>query len=362
MRKPPAWRVFLAGYILLVLMPSTGIWGNAAGSLHAVSATLPPAPMLPPPARLLPLSLQVLSQSGNIRPDGTGWRIGSGAASLVVRATAGAALRSISVGGILRGAGTMQVAIRQGGIWQPHAVDEPSDRDASGLFSVGPIDLTPPATAVLIGLTITPRPGSGTPIVLQGLRAYALAGATLPCGTHGCLTAASGCRRQVDRCGAQAAPAAQADTLTLEGTSAHRQTPRPTATPLPAWQAPRLASSAVHVASRDAWGSPDGEGSPNWIPFYKLPFHIILHHTGEYASPGDPLGNMQSIWADHALTRGWGDIGYNYVIDTEGRIYEGRAGGDQVAGGHTHGYNVGSIGISLIGDYDQSVPPAPMLL
>ncbi|MCK5608488.1 S8 family serine peptidase, partial [Candidatus Pacearchaeota archaeon] len=49
--------------------------------------------------------------------------------------------------------------------------------------------------------------------------------------------------------------------------------------------------------------------------------------------------------------RGWGDIGYNFLVDSNGNIYEGRYGGDGVAGAHAKGYNVGSVGVGVLGDF-----------
>jgi hypothetical protein len=53
----------------------------------------------------------------------------------------------------------------------------------------------------------------------------------------------------------------------------------------------------------------------------------------------------------HAVTRGWGDIGYNYLVDKFGNIWTGRSGGDHVIAGHAYGWNNGSIGVAAIGDY-----------
>lgn len=120
------------------------------------------------------------------------------------------------------------------------------------------------------------------------------------------------------------------------------------------------AADAVPIVSRLTWGSPDGEGSPAWIPAYQDPFHIIIHHT---AGPIDANGarDVLDVWSGHALGQGWGDIGYNYLIDSHGTVYEGRAGGPTVVGGHTKDYNYGSIGIALIGDYDIEKPSHAMV-
>ena len=48
----------------------------------------------------------------------------------------------------------------------------------------------------------------------------------------------------------------------------------------------------------------------------------------------DDMTLLRAIYQYHAVSRGWGDIGYNYIIGQRGQIYEGRAGGDYVVGAH----------------------------
>lgn len=89
---------------------------------------------------------------------------------------------------------------------------------------------------------------------------------------------------------------------------------------------------------------------------------IVLHHTGlPNELPDDPEQEMRNIFRSHTLYRGWGDTGYHFVIDREGNIYEGRKGGAKVIGGHAQPVNKVSIGISLMGNYDEDELPAPML-
>jgi hypothetical protein len=117
----------------------------------------------------------------------------------------------------------------------------------------------------------------------------------------------------------------------------------------------------LRIISRDQWGAGDGESSPRWVPIYERPFHIIIHHTAADSGPNGPIGDIATIWAYHTFSLGWGDIGYNYLIDPQGNVYEGRAGGDNVVGAHTEHYNYGSIGISLMGDYSASKPSKAMI-
>ncbi|MCB0197747.1 MAG: N-acetylmuramoyl-L-alanine amidase, partial [Anaerolineae bacterium] len=107
------------------------------------------------------------------------------------------------------------------------------------------------------------------------------------------------------------------------------------------------------VVARKDWGCPDGQYSPRRAPQYAPVTHIVLHQT---ETPNntypyqDWAGWVRSVWNYHANVLRWGDVGYNYLIDPNGVIYEGRAGGDDVIGIHDT-YNSGSMAIGFIGCY-----------
>lgn len=88
---------------------------------------------------------------------------------------------------------------------------------------------------------------------------------------------------------------------------------------------------------------------------------IIIHHTATSENLDDPDAAIRAIYQYHAVSRGWGDIGYNFIIAPDGTIYEGRYGGDGVVAGHTSGYNTGTVGIALLGNYQDESIPAPMM-
>ncbi len=99
------------------------------------------------------------------------------------------------------------------------------------------------------------------------------------------------------------------------------------------------------------------------IPEYSKVKRIIIHDTGccnEVYSDEKRL--IQMINKDHSIVRGWGDIGYNYIIDKNGNIYKGRSGKNGKRGAHAYNnatcsnFNVGTIGIALIGDYAHKKP------
>lgn len=103
------------------------------------------------------------------------------------------------------------------------------------------------------------------------------------------------------------------------------------------------------VSSRSSWGAAAAQCSPS----YCTTTHISMHHTAsasEYASPGwaQCAANVQATQTYHMVTRGWCDIGYNYLICPHGDIFEGRGGGDDVRGAHD-GFNCGSMGVAMMG-------------
>lgn len=128
---------------------------------------------------------------------------------------------------------------------------------------------------------------------------------------------------------------------------------------------PSLSSDpGPEIITRDEWCT-NCRYPTNWPPEYATPTKFIIHHT---VSPNDQDGYqaVRAIYYYHANTRGWDDIGYNYLIDNQGRIFEGRYGGTNdagqtVVGGHALQYNYGSIGVALIGTYSEVEPPAPTL-
>ncbi|NTU80751.1 MAG: N-acetylmuramoyl-L-alanine amidase [Chloroflexales bacterium] len=131
------------------------------------------------------------------------------------------------------------------------------------------------------------------------------------------------------------------------------------ASPSPDEGAQLAAVGKPPVVSRTGWGSPDGQGS-RVSPVYYPVKHMVVHHTADSnsLSGGQSWSDrVRAIWSFHTFTRGWGDIGYNYLVDPDGVIYEGRAGGDDAVAFHDTA-NYGSMGVVLIGTY-ASVDPRP---
>jgi N-acetylmuramoyl-L-alanine amidase len=147
-------------------------------------------------------------------------------------------------------------------------------------------------------------------------------------------------------------------------------------------RATALAAAAVSqpkVIPRVDWGADeslryDSTGKEIWPPAFYPVQKLIVHHTDTQNGDPNPAATVRSIYYYHAVTQGWGDIGYNFLIDEQGRIYEGRhtfdypsgssptgqdASGNGVTAAHAAGFNSGTVGIALLGTLtNQDATPA----
>ncbi|WP_227978903.1 N-acetylmuramoyl-L-alanine amidase [Nocardia spumae] len=87
---------------------------------------------------------------------------------------------------------------------------------------------------------------------------------------------------------------------------------------------------------------------------------ITVHHTAgrnDY-SKSESAGIVRAIYAYHAKTLGWCDIGYNALVDKYGQIFEGRYGGldRPVEGAHAGGFNENTAGVAMMGDFESDPP------
>lgn len=118
------------------------------------------------------------------------------------------------------------------------------------------------------------------------------------------------------------------------------------------------------IYSRRQWGADESvrEAGP---PDYHEVRGGFVHHTvntNSYTRDQVPA-IIRSIYTFHVQSRGWRDIGYNFLVDKFGRIWEGRYGGVDrpVVGAHTSGYNSYSFGASAIGNFDNVAPPSALV-
>ena len=110
--------------------------------------------------------------------------------------------------------------------------------------------------------------------------------------------------------------------------------------------------------TRQGW-CPDGSCYDNPNPAATDVKFLIVHHTAGSNTSNDWAAVVRSIWNYHVYTRGWDDIGYNFLIDTNGNIYEGRA--DDTRGAHFSGHNSETSGMALMGTFTSVTPSSTML-
>lgn len=90
--------------------------------------------------------------------------------------------------------------------------------------------------------------------------------------------------------------------------------------------------------------------------------HAVVHHTAstnDYSAAQVP-GLIDGIRRYHTASLGWCDIAYSFVVDRFGTIWQGRAGDvtQPVVGGHAKGFNTGSVGVTLLGQFEPGASPA----
>lgn len=127
----------------------------------------------------------------------------------------------------------------------------------------------------------------------------------------------------------------------LEATPSAPRTPNPVA----------AANASMQVQRRSAW-NPAPTDQANIDPMGRV-WRVTVHHSTNYfrdQSLASAAAQIRQIQRDHMVTRGYADIGYHYLIDPAGRIWEGRDMRWQ--GAHARGdHNKGNIGICVLGNF-----------
>lgn len=122
-------------------------------------------------------------------------------------------------------------------------------------------------------------------------------------------------------------------------------------------QSPSACPCALpEVSPRSAWcpGS-----CPAGSPASTDVTHLIVHHSAGTNNTNDWAAIVRVIYDLHVTGNGWDDIGYNYLIDPNGVIYEGR--GNDIRGAHFCGSNSGTMGVCMLGTFTE-VTPTPAAL
>ncbi|MET0425776.1 MAG: N-acetylmuramoyl-L-alanine amidase [Actinoplanes sp.] len=132
------------------------------------------------------------------------------------------------------------------------------------------------------------------------------------------------------------------------------------ATPAPTSTTPIITPLPAYV-SRAGW-SADEKLVTGTISAASQVRVLFVHHTAETNnySCADSPAIVRAIQKYHVKTNGWSDIGYNFLVDKCGKLFEGRRGGvtKAIIGAHTYGFNTYSAGIAVLGHYSEAASPA----
>lgn len=269
------------------------------------------------------------------------------------------------------------------GVWTPLAVEPTEESDGSGREGTGPFVMTEaqevqvrvltadgeqPAdlqlTLISVGAAPTPVVDDGSAVVAQTAKTgVAQVDADVEAQTRAAMhfepTAAA----------SRAAPAAVAGwTPVADGSptpdgpmsvdlTSVGMAPAPSAATAPVRAPGGITASRPAIHLRSEWGAAPFIGTPEPADVRAA----VVHHTvssNTYTAAQVPA-MLRSIQAYHVQGRKWSDIGYNFLVDRFGRIWEGRQGGvdKEIRGVHASEANSLSTGISVIGNLDIAVPP-----
>ncbi len=119
------------------------------------------------------------------------------------------------------------------------------------------------------------------------------------------------------------------------------------------------ATETPSIVPRLSWGADESirRGPPSYASSLRF---AVVHHTAgrsDYTRT-EAAAIVKGIQLYHVQSNGWNDIGYNFLVDRFGTIYEGRYGGidKNVVGAHAQGFNTGSVGVAVLGTYGSSAP------
>ncbi|MFF8999096.1 peptidoglycan recognition protein [Streptomyces achromogenes] len=114
------------------------------------------------------------------------------------------------------------------------------------------------------------------------------------------------------------------------------------------------------IVTRRGWGADESLREHGFVYTKKIKAAFV-HHTasGNKYTCAQAPSVIRGIYRYHVKSMGWRDIGYNFLVDKCGKLYEGRAGGvaKAVLGAHTLGFNTDSMGVAVIGSYGTTQPP-----
>ena len=114
----------------------------------------------------------------------------------------------------------------------------------------------------------------------------------------------------------------------------------------------------LDLEAPEEFGLFDPQTNPNGVLYYPSDLSavlntVVVHHS---AIPNAGPAEIQSLQMDG---RGFADVAYHFMIAKDGTIYEGRE--LNIRGAHVQGFNTGSVGIVLLGNFNEEQPSESQL-
>jgi hypothetical protein len=107
----------------------------------------------------------------------------------------------------------------------------------------------------------------------------------------------------------------------------------------------------IRIYSRADWNA----RAPRCAGGRMTPNRATIHHTVTPTNDSmSPQARLRQIQSFHMFSRGWCDIGYNYLVSRDGRVWRGR--GAVTIGAHVANSNTGNVGISFMGTHTSTAP------
>ncbi|WP_245967310.1 peptidoglycan recognition protein family protein [Streptomyces fragilis] len=219
--------------------------------------------------------------------------------------------------------------------------------------------------------------GGALPALPSGLRAELVdpgdGSAAAPVGRAGAPARSGGLPGAPAGRGPEVLPALSRAETRREAVALRAVTPDPDATPEQEAPAPAagdvvdepLAAPYIGprpaIVTRKGWKANEGLREQGFVYTSKVKVAFVHHTaTGNGYTCAQAPSVIRSIYRYHVGSMGWRDIGYNFLVDKCGKIYEGRAGGvaRPVMGAHTLGFNSNSMGVAVIGSFGYTKPSA----
>lgn len=115
-----------------------------------------------------------------------------------------------------------------------------------------------------------------------------------------------------------------------------------------------------NYVARSSWGASLGLTNTNSSRTTTTVTHLVLHNSASDTYASDYAAVVRAYWDWHVNGNGWSDIGYNWLVDPNGVVYQGRAwyssAYENVVGAHNSGYNTYCLGLNIIGNYEVYQP------